>query len=219
MRKLADQTLHLLRKQIARLPEAVHADAKAVLDREDQIARHLRTIMQQKVHAMRLRTHGDYHLGQVLYTGNDFTIIDFEGEPARSLSERRMKRSPLRDVASMLRSLHYVAHAACFEHLDSLAVPAEGRGPFLKAADHWYQWAGVCFLREYLATAGRARFMPPNENELELMLNSFLLEKSIYELSYELNNRPSWVEVPLLGVLDLLDELGQPATGETIGIS
>ncbi|HEV7225465.1 MAG TPA: maltose alpha-D-glucosyltransferase [Pirellulales bacterium] len=219
MRRLASQTLQLLRKQLPKLPLAVQPDARAVLDRESEIGRDLRTIMQKRVHAMKLRTHGDYHLGQVLYTGNDFMIIDFEGEPARSLSERRMKRSPLRDVAGMLRSFHYAAHAACFEHLESLAVPAEGRAAFLKAADNWYRWTSACFLREYLTVAGAARFMPSNESELELMLNAFLLEKSTYELSYELNNRPSWVEVPLLGILDLLDALGTPVKSETAGIS
>lgn len=219
MRKLATQTLLTLRKRFAKLPQAAQPHAKAVLDREAEIGRDLRSIMQRRVHAMRIRTHGDYHLGQVLYTGNDFVIIDFEGEPARSLSERRMKRSPLRDVASMLRSLHYVAYAACFEHLDTLATPAERRPMFLEAATFWYQWSSVCFLKEYLATVGGAPFMPPNQEEIELMLNAYLLDKAIYELNYELNNRPDWVEVPLLGILDLLNALQLPAPGETVGIS
>ncbi|HUY87133.1 MAG TPA: maltose alpha-D-glucosyltransferase [Pirellulales bacterium] len=219
MRKLGSQTLQLLRKRLSKLPDAVQALAKSVLDRETEIARGLRSIMQRRVHATRIRTHGDYHLGQVLYTGNDFTIIDFEGEPGRSLSERRMKRSPLRDVASMLRSFHYVAYTACYQHLDSLAVPLERRPAFLDAADFWYQWSGVCFLKEYLATAAHAPFIPPSEAETELMLNAYLLDKAIYELNYELNNRPNWVEAPLLGILDLLNALQLPATGETVGIS
>ena len=219
MRKLASQTLQLLRKRLARLPEVAQTHAKAVLDREAEVGRDLRTIMQRRIHAMRIRTHGDYHLGQVLYTGNDFVIIDFEGEPARSLSERRIKRSPLRDVAGMLRSLHYVAHAACFQHLESLAIPADRRGAFLEAAGFWYQWSGVCFLKSYLAMAGAAPFMPKDRDELEMMLNAYLLDKSIYELNYELNNRPDWVEVPLLGILDLLKALQLPAPGETVGIS
>ena len=110
MRTLAAQSFRLLRQRLKQLPEAVLAEARQVLDLEGEVLRRFQTVLQQKIATMRTRYHGDYHLGQVLYTGKDFIIIDFEGEPARPLSERRMKRSPLRDVAGMLRSFHYAVY-------------------------------------------------------------------------------------------------------------
>ncbi|HVX60087.1 MAG TPA: maltose alpha-D-glucosyltransferase [Pirellulales bacterium] len=219
MRKLSNQTLQLLHRQAGSLPEHAQRHAREVMGRESEISRSLHSIMQRKLHAERIRTHGDYHLGQVLYTGNDFVIIDFEGEPARSLSERSLKRSPLRDVASMLRSFHYAAHSACFQQIDALSPPAETRERLLKGAAFWSTWASVSFLKEYLATAEGGRFLPINAEEIELMLNVFLLEKAIYELKYELNNRPDWVEAPLLGILDLLNAAEQPAAATPTGIS
>ena len=154
---------------------------------------------------MRIRIHGDYHLGQVLFTGKDFVIIDFEGEPARPISERCFKRSPLRDVAGMLRSFHYALHSAIRSET--------GRGvrgwrdmPELEAwADFWYAWVGAAF-RAGLYGAGRrgVRSSPQSRDEANLLLDIFLLEKAVYELQYELNNRPDWVSIPVAGILDLL---------------
>ena len=140
---------------------------------------------------MRIRIHGDYHLGQVLYTGSDFVIIDFEGEPARPLAERRMKRSPLQDVAGMVRSFHYAA----FAHL--LAPDRGSRRsrrdlPSVTAwAENWYSWVTFRFLKSYFANAQSGSFLPPSREEISALLRVHLLEKAIYELGYELNNRPS----------------------------
>ena len=156
---------------------------------------------------MRIRCHGDYHLGQVLYTGKDFFIIDFEGEPARPLSERRIKRSPLRDVAGMLRSFHYAAYAALFEqeasgvyasHPESLTVLE----PWARV---WYLWVSAVFLKTYLEVASKAPFLPRTREELQVMLDAYLLEKAVYELGYELNSRPDWIRIPLQGISQLLD--------------
>jgi maltose alpha-D-glucosyltransferase/alpha-amylase len=144
-------------------------------------------------------------LGQVLFTGNDFVIIDFEGEPQRPVSERRIKTSPLRDVAGMIRSFHYASHAA--QHGDAPGAivqrePGDGLRHWLRV---WYEWSAAAFLRAYIAEAEGAGFLPEDGQELEIVLDAYLLEKAIYELGYELNNRPEWVRIPLEGVMHLLE--------------
>jgi maltose alpha-D-glucosyltransferase/alpha-amylase len=142
----------------------------------------------------KIRTHGDYHLGQVLETDGDFVIIDFEGEPLRPLAERQAKRSPLRDVAGMLRSFHYAAHSGNQANLPRLVPWAEG----------WSDVIGRIFLRAWLQTVDGASFVPKDRAELALLLNAFLLEKALYEVAYELNNRPDWVGIPLRGLAKVL---------------
>jgi maltose alpha-D-glucosyltransferase/alpha-amylase len=162
----------------------------------------MKRLLLAKLSGARIRNHGDYHLGQVLYTGEDFVILDFEGEPARPLSERRLKRSPLRDVAGMLRSLHYAAFAPLLKQkAGSEAFDLATLEPW---ARFWVAWASVAFLKAYLAEIGDAAFMPRTRPELRTLLDTFLLEKAIYELGYELNNRPDWVRIPLQGIEDLL---------------
>ena len=143
------------------------------------------------------RTHGDYHLGQVLYTGDDFVILDFEGEPARSLAERRLKRSPLRDVAGMLRSFHYAAHSAASKLGERRALA----GPLCEL---WAATVSRAFLDAWLSKTTGAPFVPSQPADLTQLLEAFLLEKALYEIIYELNNRPTWVGIPLRGILSLL---------------
>ena len=147
---------------------------------------------------MRTRHHGDYQLGQVLFTGEDFVILDFEGEPVRSLGERRIERSPIRDVAGMLRSFHYASFAAAERLRPEDADRIDG---WSRA---WYGWVSSTFLRSYLETTANARFLPTSREELRVLLDVFLLEKAFHEWSYELNNRPTWVRTPLQGLLQLL---------------
>jgi len=151
---------------------------------------------------VKIRIHGDYHLGQVLFTGNDFVIIDFEGEPARTLSERRIKRSPLRDVAGMIRSFHYAAYASLLKHA---SVRPEDIPRLETWIGLWYRYVGRTFLKSYLNTAGNASFIPKDREVLNLMLKAYLLEKAIYEIGYELNNRPDWIIIPLRGIKHLLE--------------
>ena len=204
MLALADQTFPLLRQHLTSLPEAVHGDAQKVIDLEGEVRRRLRLIRDQHIAAMCMRCHGDYHLGQVLYTGEDFVIIDFEGEPARPLSERRQKGSPLRDVAGMLRSFHYAAYAALLLGKVS-GVRPEDFASLEPWARFWYLWVSVTFLKAYLTVAAQASFLPSIREELQMLLEAHLLEKAVYELGYELNNRPDWVKIPLQGILQLLD--------------
>jgi maltose alpha-D-glucosyltransferase/alpha-amylase len=153
---------------------------------------------------MRIRCHGDYHLGQLLFTGKDFVITDFEGEPIRPLSERRLKRSPLRDVASMLRSFHYAAYGSLFESGET-TVTRTTYAPALEPwARFWYGTVSAVFLHHYLALVRGAPLLPPSDDELALLLDAYLLEKAVYELGYELNNRPDWAMIPLGGILQLL---------------
>jgi maltose alpha-D-glucosyltransferase / alpha-amylase len=204
MRSLAGRTFQLLAQRADTLPEADQQEAAALLGAREEIFARFQALLERKVETVRIRTHGDYHLGQVLYTGKDFVIIDFEGEPARPLSERRLKRSPLRDVAGMLRSFHYAADVAVYQEAEAGLVPA-GRRPVLEAwAEAWARWASIAFLQAYLATAADAPFLPAGRAELKLLLDAFVLEKAIYELAYELNNRPGWVGIPLHGIRRLL---------------
>ncbi len=142
------------------------------------------------ISGMKTRTHGDYHLGKVLDTGEDFVIIDFEGEPSRSLDERRAKHPPLRDVAGMLRSFHYAAHAG----RKSDAKVTVGQ------AEHWARRSQQVFLTAWRAAIAESFIETPNDAEL---LRLFLLEKALYEILYELNSRPDWLDIPLRGLLAL----------------
>jgi maltose alpha-D-glucosyltransferase/alpha-amylase len=203
MRNHTNEVLRTLRGQRARLPEDLIEAANQVVASEDEILERFRPILDMRITGMRTRIHGDYHLGQLLHTGNDFVIIDFEGEPARSISERRLKRSPLRDVAGMLRSFHYAANAAMYGQANTIIRPDDL--PMLtKWADFWYRWVSVGFMSGYLATASDSAFLPKSKEELRALMEIYLLEKSIYEINYEMNNRPGWVGVPLSGILHLL---------------
>ncbi len=187
------------------LPEGAGRAADALLARRDDVAARFRVLVEGGIGGERMRVHGDYHLGQVLWSGGDFMIIDFEGEPARPLAVRRSKQSPLRDVAGMLRSFHYAAHQGLLNHRASTGS-ATGRDLALEAwAEAWHQWVGAAFLRGYLAAAAGATFLPTRESGLESLLLVHLLEKAVYELGYELNNRPDWAILPLLGIARLLD--------------
>jgi maltose alpha-D-glucosyltransferase/alpha-amylase len=148
---------------------------------------------------LRIRCHGDYHLGQVLITEADVAIIDFEGEPMRPIAERRAKASPLRDVAGMLRSLSYAALTG----LAAAARTPEDRERLAPWADAWERWATAAFLEGYMSAARPSAFLPPRADDLDALLQAFVLEKALSELDYELNNRPDWVHIPLLGLLRL----------------
>ena len=196
MRGLTRSVLHRLPRRLVRdVPEL-----SRLLELEEAILRRFQDVMSLKIDATRIRCHGDYHLGQVLRTGRDFVIIDFEGEPALPLSARRIKRSPLRDVAGMIRSFHYAAYTG-------LEQAGPRRRPKLQPwAAEWYAWVAAAYLRGYLAAAEGASFLPKTREEREVLLDSFLLEKAIYEVGYESSHRPDWVHLPVRAVMQLLGE-------------
>jgi len=204
MRSLTGQVFQLLRQRLQEIPEELSDEAQQLLGLEETILQRFQSILGGKSTAMLIRCHGDYHLGQVLYTGKDFVIIDFEGEPARPLSERRIKRCALRDVAGMLRSFHYAVYATLFNHRVSVPVRPEDIAALEPWARFWYRWVSAAFLKAYLAEASQVPFLPQGRDELQVLLDAHLLEKAIYELGYELNNRPDWIGIPLQGILDLV---------------
>jgi maltose alpha-D-glucosyltransferase/alpha-amylase len=201
MRSLVRRVLEILRKTIKTLPEPLQEEASLMLGSEEKILNRLQEIVVRRLSAMKIRIHGDYHLGQVLYTGKDFMIIDFEGEPARELTERRLKGSPLRDVAGMVRSFHYAAYIALLKEASLRTEDIPVLEPWTNL---WYRYVSGVFFKSYLDTVGSVPFIPSEKKELEIMLNAFLLEKAVYELGYELNNRPEWVIIPFRGLKDLL---------------
>ncbi|MGI8437913.1 MAG: maltose alpha-D-glucosyltransferase [Chthoniobacterales bacterium] len=200
MRGSLRRAFDLLEKKLPSLPEEFRDEAKEVLAAEEQILALEQRILEQRSPAMKIRIHGDYHLGQALYTGKDFVILDFEGEPARALSERKLKRSALRDVAGMMRSFQYAAYSALWQP----AMRPEDI-PFLdRWADTWYRQMSSVFLQSYLETAENASFIPKDENEFQILLEAYLLDKAVYEIGYELNNRPAWVVIPIRGIKHIL---------------
>ncbi len=204
MQNLLTRVFRDARNRLAVVPDHLRSLLGRVLDLESGIVHRFQSMRDRSLDSMRIRTHGDYHLGQVLYTGRDFVVIDFEGEPARSLDERKRKQSPFRDVAGMIRSFHYAGYASMFEQkqgpeISNLTDPAPWR-------DLWYKWTGIYFLRSYLETCRNAPFMPKAVKDMETLLNAYLLEKGVYELGYELNNRPEWIRIPMEGILELMGE-------------
>jgi maltose alpha-D-glucosyltransferase/alpha-amylase len=183
-----------------RLAGEIAEQAHRLLTRRETIAR-VRSAQSVEFVASKIRVHGDYHLGQVLWSEGDFYILDFEGEPARPLSERRRKQSPLKDVAGMLRSFSYAAYASLFGHASSRPTEFARLEPWAKI---WETWVAAAFLRAYYATAAGALFLPANAAQRDALLRLFMLQKVLYELNYELNTRPDWVRIPLWGLFDLL---------------
>ncbi|WP_114973011.1 maltose alpha-D-glucosyltransferase [Rhodoferax ferrireducens] len=194
----AHATLSLLQARLSQLPVAAQGDAQTVLALRDTLQSLLAAGAAPGNPGIKTRTHGDYHLGQVLVTANDFVIIDFEGEPGRSFDERRAKHSPLRDVASMLRSFNYARWSA----LKRVAQNADELERLAPAALAWELATRDAFLAAYVDTTALS---PPALPVDAGLLGLFELEKALYELRYEINNRTDWAQVPLRGILALID--------------
>jgi maltose alpha-D-glucosyltransferase/alpha-amylase len=203
MRNLTGRVFQSLNAQRERLPDHLQADADRVLALSEKVLGRFRRLIDQRIHAVRIRCHGDYHLGQVLFTGKDFCITDFEGEPLHPLSERRLKRNPLRDVAGMIRSFHYAAFSPLTKGESGVVVRSADREVLARWATAWYGWVSGRFLSGYFETA-HTDIVPATMEEIEILFDAYLLEKAIYELGYELNNRPDWLVIPVKGILDLL---------------
>jgi len=198
-------TFENLRENLKTLPEAIRGSVGEVLEREGEIQAIYASLREKRIEAMRLRTHGDYHLGQLLCKGNDFIIIDFEGEPMKSIGERRIKRSPLKDVAGMLRSFHYAWEIALRQlRPPTLPSGAEALSKAREWGRYWEKWISASFLTDYLGIARPGGFLPVDGDQLEILLKSLLLERAIYEISYELNSRTDWLDIPINGLLEIL---------------
>jgi 1,4-alpha-glucan branching enzyme len=207
IRQQVENSLDVLRSTIEKLPEAIRGQALLVIDQTPDSLERLETLPGLKLDATKIRVHGDYHLGQVLRTDDDFVILDFEGEPARPLRERVQKVSPMKDVVGMIRSFDYAAFAALFSFAGDRSDRFERLEPWAKS---WRTWVSSTFLNAYLDTAKAASFLPRDPSHLARLLNAFLVEKALYELQYELNNRPDWVRIPLQGIAALLGPVAPP---------
>ena len=190
------RTCDALRARLASLPQAVAADARALLAGEPALIERARDLpLLAAEQCAKIRVHGDYHLGQTLRTDTGFVILDFEGEPARPVAERRQKQCVLVDVAGMLRSLDYAVHTAL--------SPAGAPSP---EAERWVRRANASFLEGYLDEIGRVpvRLVPASPSAFSRTLAVFELDRALYEVRYELDNRPTWLGIPLNGLARLL---------------
>jgi maltose alpha-D-glucosyltransferase / alpha-amylase len=216
MRNQVSDALALLAARLDTLPAELRADARMAVELRTEILGRLRRLLSQPIDASRIRVHGDYHLGQVLWTGRDFVIIDFEGEPGRPLSERRHKRSALVDVAGMLRSFHYAAFGTLLSERVGDAIRPEDVPRLEPWGRFWYRWAAVTFLRGYLHAAQGQVFLPAAEPAAAGLLEAAMINKVSYELAYELNNRPDWLAIPLRGLFELLGDGDDAAAAATV---
>ena len=143
-------------------------------------------------------------MNNVVYSGSDWIITNFEGDPYRPLSERRIKRSALRDVAIMLRSFHYVSHAALFGDVPGIVPSREAQPQLEKWARTWYQWVSSTFLETYLKAGAGSSFLPQTDEEINILLGAYMFERALTEIEHELEHRPQWIRIPLHGILEQL---------------
>jgi maltose alpha-D-glucosyltransferase/alpha-amylase len=201
MSEAVPRTLEILERGLDSLPEGDRVAARSLLDRRAALTAGLMALPAVPDPGRKIRLHGDYHLGQVLWAEGDFYIFDFEGEPDRPLAERRTKQSPLKDVAGMVRSFGYAAWAGLKQF--SVTRPAERRR-LSGWARAWQAWASAAFLRAYLEAAREGEMLPADAASFHTVLRVFTLEKALYELRYEMGHRPDWVSIPLSGIDELL---------------
>jgi maltose alpha-D-glucosyltransferase / alpha-amylase len=204
VKKLAQAAFAQLAKAQANAPEPLRAPIDTLLQRRDECFAAIERLGKGPVAAAKTRIHGDYHLGQVLVAQNDFFIIDFEGEPTRTLQERRLKYSPFRDVAGMLRSFEYAKWAALFAIAEH---DPDSVGKLLRFSESWRKCAQTAFLDNYFAAIGDCPSCPKDRAEADRLLGFFTLEKALYEICYEATNRPTWLRIPITGLQSVLDGL------------
>jgi maltose alpha-D-glucosyltransferase/alpha-amylase len=196
----ASRVLDVLKESVPFLPDEVVEIAATVLSRRRRILDYFGALKSASFRTQRIRIHGDYHLGQVLRVKTDFVILDFEGEPARPLEYRRSKQCPLKDVAGMLRSFSYAAYASLINYSARHSEDLTRLEPW---AQLWERSAAAAFLHAYRETAQGAEFLPADTSDFRKLLDVFLLDKALYEVRYELNDRPAWVRIPLMGIMSL----------------
>jgi maltose alpha-D-glucosyltransferase/alpha-amylase len=200
MHEGATRAFDALKRNLSSLPDDVVDLAALVLGQRRQILEYFRIPAGDGIHGLRLRIHGDYHLGRVLRVKTDYIILGFAGEPGRSLAERRAKQSPLKDVAGMLRSFSYAAYVTLMSHT---ARRSEGIARLEPWARLWERSTAAAFLRAYRETTLGAEFLPSEPQDFQKLLGAYWLDKALYQLLYELNNRPAWVRAPLMGILSV----------------
>ena len=202
LRNTANESFYLLRKQLQHLPEGHRPLAESILGRDEDIQKRLHALIGRRLSGRRIRCHGDYHLKQLLYTGSDFQIFDFEGPPSQSLQERRIKRSPLRDVAGMLRSFDYAVYTILLGRVG--VIRAEDAARLEPWARFWSRWVSAAFLDSYLAKMGDGGVLPKSREETDLLLETMMINRALGEVQNELLTQPQWAIIPLKGLAQLL---------------
>jgi maltose alpha-D-glucosyltransferase/alpha-amylase len=210
MRNTARYTLQRLQDELPRLPEDARPAAQRVLDLEPQLLKYFQSLLALRVSASRIRCHGDYGLGQVLHTGKDFMIVDFEGHPTLPVSERRIKRLVLRDITGMLCSFHYAADMALTRQIHPGRLAPDERRTLAVWADCWRLWVSVAFLKGCLDTLGRSPLLPRTDAELQALLEVYLLHRLVDELGNHLAAETSLVRPACEGILQLLQRPPAP---------
>jgi maltose alpha-D-glucosyltransferase/alpha-amylase len=208
LKEQAHRTFATLRAKVDALDEHQRPLAHRVLAEGPRLVEQVGRFPGDRDDLVKIRIHGDYHLGQVLWAENDFVILDFEGEPGRTMAERRARKSPLRDVAGMLRSFDYAANGELLSYTQAHRENFERLEPWSQI---WRTWTSAAFLREYRRAVAPAGLLPTDAGATCQLLDFFMLEKTLFELQYELNYRPDWVAIPMLGILHLIN----PAPGTT----
>jgi maltose alpha-D-glucosyltransferase/alpha-amylase len=208
MRNLALENFRRLRYELRRLTPDLASLAQRVLELQPALIERYRRFSQHRFAAKRIRIHGDCHLDQVLWTGKDVVFIDFEGDPSRALSERCLKRSPLRDVATMLRSFHYAADDGLRRHAERGNLPRENLSKFEPWVRFWNVWVSLAFLKAYCPLMVRANLLPTQEADLRSMLQAYLLHRIVGELRQQLHPPAERLRIPLQGILYVLDRPG-----------
>jgi maltose alpha-D-glucosyltransferase / alpha-amylase len=191
------ETFQLLRQQLDALPAAAQSDARKLLERRDEIRTRARIISDRRIAALRIRLHDDLELSRVLHTGKDFVFIGFDGRPDRTLGGRRIKRSPLRDVASMLLSFQYASQAVFLDQLPGVTRRPETSAALEFWSRYWSDWVSAIFLKGYLDALGKSPLIPATDADVRLLLDHCLIECALEEAAGELRNRPEWVRVPV----------------------
>ncbi|MPR32844.1 maltokinase N-terminal cap-like domain-containing protein [Salmonirosea aquatica] len=201
---LLETRYNLLIDKYLTLDEPTKALAWKFMEAKELIDEFSEELLSQDLDSLRIRIHGDYHLGQVLNVHNDFIVIDFEGEPEASISDRKIKHSPLKDVAGMVRSYHYAVSSKVFNSVETEHVETNR---LLKVTDRWYKLMKETYLDGYMEAIGWPHPLFKDQNEINSLMLYYLLEKAVYELGYELSYRPDWVKIPLKGIVDVIREI------------
>ncbi len=205
IRTLVRRTINDLKSKKKLIPEYLRDELELLFTKEHEILEYIKKVLTaKKIRSVKARIHGDYHLGQVLFTGKDFIIIDFEGEPARSISARKLKYCPLKDVAGMIRSIHYAIYMGYFDITSEQKEDKKLLAPWVES---WYK--NVCnqFITAYIESSDNAAYIPEMREEIEGLINIYIIEKAVYEIGYEMNNRPDWSVIPLRGLIEIINQM------------
>ena len=201
LQTLTRTTLQNLKSNLDSIPEEFREEAKEVIGLRSKILECFKEIYDHKIPVMKIRTHGDFHLEQVVWTGKDFLINNFEGDSSKSFSDRRILRSAMRDLASMIRSFHYVAYSRILSEEFS---QQRKEGDLEEWAEDWHYYVSRLYIKGYFDKSENADFIPEDVEDFRILMHTFLLEKALMELNYEIKNRPEWTIIPIRGITAII---------------